>query len=280
MRSCKGAALCLAVAAALMAATSASASAALPELGRCVAVEGVSEGKKVVYHGVYKSKSCTKESTGRDTGRYEWLPGPGAAREWESIGTEEPVTLETVSGTSVVCANHFAFGEYTGAKTETAQLSLRHCEDTALHKPCQSIAPEGEQKATVEGQVESQPLTGELGFIRRAGHPLVGWDFKATNGPYAFVFECGSTVGLGTKVAIEGSFIGQVRPIDKVVEEFKGTYRALHGHQVPEGFEGAAKDTLTANFLVGLEPVSEQIGYSSSAVEEVSALEGLEIKAM
>ena len=47
--------------ASLGALTAASASAEIPELGRCVKVEGVQEGKKTVYHGKYATRTASSK---------------------------------------------------------------------------------------------------------------------------------------------------------------------------------------------------------------------------
>ncbi len=92
------------------------------------------------------------------------------------------------------------------------------------------------------------------------------------------MFECGKTLGLGTKVLVEGAFITSVKkPLEKMAEEFHQKYAAVHGKQTPEQLEGGAADTLTANFLTGLEETSEEAGYI--AYEELIVEEPMEIKA-
>ena len=57
-----------------------SATAALPELGRCVPAEETMEGKKTVHHGAFSNHGCTKVNA-THTGKYEWLPRSRARRE-------------------------------------------------------------------------------------------------------------------------------------------------------------------------------------------------------
>jgi hypothetical protein len=255
----------------------ASAGAEVPELGRCAKVEGVKEGRKTVYHGKYKNKTCTKESS-ESKGKYEWSAGPGTEKSFESPGTLEPATLETVGGKQIACKNSKQFGAFSGAKTETTELSLYECVEVASNEPCQSVKPEEVPPTPEPGTIISRPLQAELGLIRGGSKAEVGWDYKPKMGSDLFVFECGKTVGTGTQVSIEGSFIGRVKIIDRMVEENKTAYTAAGGHQVPEMFEGGAKDTLTANFLTStLAMSSEQIGYSAS---EEQSFEAIEIKAV
>lgn len=266
--------------------TSASvASAALPEIGRCAKVTPTVEGKKKTYKGKFTNHSCTRESK-NGNGKFEWTPGAGEGKEFESPGTLEPVTLETAAGTQIACENSKSDGETTGANSEKLSLSLYECKDLATSEPCQSLRPEETPPTAEEGTILSQALDGELGFIKKkgkGGKPEVGWDYKPASGSKLFEFECGavSSPGLGTKVSIEGSFISQVHKfIDKMTEEYFLRDQQKAGHQVPEMFEGAAKDTLTATFVTpSLQMTTEQLGYSSEA-EEQSMTEALEIKAI
>ena len=271
--------LALAAVMAISAVASSAAMAELPEIGRCVLTESTKEGKKTLYHAKYKNKHCTRESTGGNTGKYEFLSGPGPeGKEVETIGFMAPVILETVKGHKIACTNHISFGELTGPKTETWKISLRNCEDTNLKKPCQSFLPEKQLNET--GRVDSQELEATLGYISKAGtKPAVGWDYKAKTGSEVFVFECGETPGLGEKVKIEGSFIGAVKPVNKPVEEMKGYYKAPGGKQLPESFEGGGPSTLSALFINGLETTTEQIGFEAPNPEEIEFAEELEIKA-
>ena len=254
-----------------------NASAELPELGRCAKVEGVKEGHKTVYHGKYKNKTCTKESS-QAKGKYEWTAGPSEEKGFESPGTQEPVTLETASGNQIACNNSKQFGEYTGPKTAKTELSLYECHESASGEPCQSVKPEEVPPTPQEGTIISLPLEATLGLISGGSKPSAGWDYKPKSGSALFNFECGKTFGSGTKVTIEGSFIGQVKIIDRMVEEDKLIYKGSLGQQVPEMFEGGAKDTLTATFLTsGLVMSSEAISYSGS---EEQSFEPIEIKAI
>ena len=47
---------------AVMALDAAGASAALPEIGRCVKLEGIKEGHTTKYSGKYSNKKCTKRA--------------------------------------------------------------------------------------------------------------------------------------------------------------------------------------------------------------------------
>ena len=281
MRRTRTLALLALSAAAIGAVAASSAVAALPELGRCAKLTPTKQGHTKVYSGKYTNGSCTKESkTGK--GKFEWTAGAGEGKEFESPGTLEPVTLETTGARTIACTNSKSVGDYTGAKAETLELSLYGCKDSTTKESCQSLRPEEKPPTPEEGTIIAKPLDGELGFINGKGSkPQVGWDYKPASGSALFEFECGATVGFGTKVTIEGSFIGQVHKfIDKMTEEYFLRYQQKQGVQVPEMFEGAAKDTLSATFVTpSLESTTEQIGYAAEQ-EEQSTSERLEIKAI
>lgn len=283
---------------ALVLASASSAGATLPEIGHCVKQTPTVEGNKKSFHGKYTNRKCTKESTG-STGKFEWVGGPGAEKEFESPGTLEPVTLETAGGTVISCEDSKMSGEYLTAKTEKVSIGLYGCKDTATNLPCQSLRPEETPPTAQEGTILSQPAEAELGYINSHGtKPTVGWRYKPKTGTDLFVFECGkpieppplSTTGdaspdtelpteLPTLVTIEGSFIGRVKPVDRPVEEFHFTYLAPGGKQQPEMFEGGEKAVLTADIeKLPSAPVTEQIGYAG--VEEESTVEPYEIKAI
>jgi len=168
-----------------------SASAALPEIGRCVKLEGTKEGRKTNYSGKYSNKKCTRESAS-STGKYEWMPGAGEEKGFESPGTLEPVTLKTAGGTAIECKNSKQFGEYTGANTEKDEISLYECTLSTTGETCQSLRPEETPPTSEPGTIISLPLEGTLGYIKKAGtRPQLGWEYKAKTGPFLFVFECG-----------------------------------------------------------------------------------------
>ena len=261
--------LCLAVVA--------SASGALPELGRCAKLEATKEGRKKTYHGKYTDKTCTKESS-KSNGKFEWSPGPGAETEFESPGTLEPATLKTVGGREIACGDSKQFGEFLGAKTAKTEISLYECKEAASGEPCQSLRPEETPPTPEEGTIISNAAEAELGLVSGGSKPKVGWDYKAKTGSVLFQFECGKTTGAGTKVTIEGSFIGVVSKANRMLEEDKMRYTAPGGKQSPAQFEGGSPDVLSATFLSSsLQSSTEQIGYS--AEEEQSFSEPLEIKA-
>jgi hypothetical protein len=256
---CIGAALAVSVVAA------ASASAALPELGRCV---NVGSG------GVYSGGACIKLSASHN-GKWEWQPGPGATPQLHAqAGT---VLLETVGKAKIICSFGEATGEWTGAKTATVGFELFGCENGVNFKSCNS--------GTGAGTIKIEPLEGELGVITGGEKPTVGLDLKAKSPNTNIVsFTCGGPPAEPTALPevyeIGGSVIARILTINRMRTETNVLYKQIAGKQVPEMFEGSAKDTLTLN--KPLESTSEQAGLTLKGEEHPPIIfetaEALEVK--
>ena len=84
-----------------------------------------------------------------------------------------------------------------------------------------------------------KPLEGEIGFIRGGEKPVVGLDLKPKAPSTVFAtFQCGKLPETGPAGTIEGSVIAPIKPLNRAVEEFTITYKALSGKQAVESFEG------------------------------------------
>jgi hypothetical protein len=266
----------------------ASASAELPELGRCVKTEGVVTGKKTVYSGGYKGKTCVAASPTKK-GKYEFLAGPGPANHFYGIGEEPEPVLETTAGRKVECSEEVLEGEYTGPKTLKAKISFGGCSTgSEPRRNCQS-------NPVTEGQIEGGgTFEGTLGTITNAAKPVVGWDIKREGGGAAFTFECGIPPQGLTAETIEGSVIAPLSKgffgtdINKMSEYATLKYRQKKGLQLPEMFEGGAKDVLSTTLVEGLAaPVTEQTGLETTVearsglgapIEDPANREFLEVK--
>jgi hypothetical protein len=270
--------LCLAAVFAIGATATASASAAeyelagLPEVGRCLKVPAKT--------GAYLGGKCL---TPVAEGKYEWTPGPGPNGKF-TLSTEERITLQGTGAAKLTIGCEFAEGEgqYVDSKTLTvSKLVLFDCRtpkttesEPLLKTWCQNVGNN-------RGEITAQELTGEVGYI--VANTAVGLDLKAKNGKTIALFECGGAsetpvergTGLGTPAEVEGSVIGRVKKINRMVEENIVTFKTSGGKQVPEKFEGGVKDTLITN--VGLTKTPEPT--TLSAVVNVLNAEKIEIKA-
>jgi hypothetical protein len=234
----------------------------IPQIGRCMKMEGVKEGKTTVFGGRFSSANCVTEAVeSLKPGRYEWSPGPGANRKFS--GTLARVTLETVGKARVLCGSGAAHGEFTGQRTEAIALVLSGCESTSLHQSCQSAS-------AAAGEIRTSPLSGELGLINDVEpvKPTVGLDLRAT--PQAS--KVASFLCAGHEQVVQGSVIGPVTA-DVMTAAPTLQFKAAAGHQIPESFEGLAPDTLTTTTSAG----SEQSALIGGV--KIGAEERIEVKA-
>src|SRR4029077_2568573 len=122
----------------------------LPEVGRC---------KQVGRGGEFRRGGGVQ---GEATGTWDWFSGPGAKPKF--TGTAKGRYALALHGAgpsaSVVCQAVEAAGEYTGPKNLKATLTFTTC--TSGEGPCQN------KVTSPAGQVATEPLVGELGFILRA----------------------------------------------------------------------------------------------------------------
>jgi hypothetical protein len=225
--------------------TTASPAEELPEVGRCIKL------KKPT--GKYTTAGCTTKSAGENTGSYEWEFEPGAARAFTF--KNGAATLETVGKVLIKCTENTYSGEYTGSKTATVKLKLGGCEPTnRIGIKCQS------QEAQA-GEIDTNALVGQLGFISGGGEPTVGMALAPTAlaQPYVAQFHCGEV-----PVSITGS----------VIASYTASFKATAGKQLPEAFEGGKAELLS--MAIGAS-TPEQTGFK--AADKATNQESLEIKA-
>jgi hypothetical protein len=215
----------------------------LPELGRCVKLEGVKEGKTKTYDGSYANSGCT---TFQRQGQYEWTTGPGARPGFTASGGA--ASLETVGGASrLTCSQTAGSGAYTGAKTATATLTLTGCKLAASKAPCRSAG-------AAAGEIVTSPLAGKLGFIKDAvegGQLRVSVGLDLEHSPTLLAAECDG----GVDVSVSGSVIAPFKTLEKTAATSTLAFGQTAGRQLPEAFEEGAPDTLSTVF--GTQPAQQ-----------------------
>lgn len=259
--------LCVLGACAVASVGAGAASAALPELGRCVKVSTPKTGE-------FSRSNCIGISA-KHVGEYEWQAGPGAKKAFKALASG--FSLVTPEGTTIGCSNEQLTGEYTGAKSaKVSETLLEGCELVGpLKQACYTNPLE-------PGKITSKTaLAAELGDIpgsKNELNPFVGWDLKSENSSLPFLtFTCGE--GGGTiAVTLEGSVIGKVTRTGIMSTGFGLTYKESAGKQIPSSFIGGAEDVLTETLKpLGPGERKEQAGLASGAT--INDEESLEIKA-
>jgi hypothetical protein len=247
-------------------AITASASAEVPEIGRCSKVEKVEEGKRSHYHGGYKNKNCTRPSAGHN-GKYEWTPGPGTNNKFSGIADEPEPVLETTGGEHMECSVMELHGEYTGPKTEKEKVSFGGCqiENAGKAQPCETIPVK-------EGDLETlSEFEGELGVVKSGAKPVVGWDLKNSGSGPLYTYVCAAEGEVPSREGtIEGSVIGTLAKsfagsdINKMSIYSDLEYKQSKGLQDPESFEGQPADVLSTKLTIGLTTTTEQTGLETN----------------
>jgi phosphodiesterase/alkaline phosphatase D-like protein len=229
-----------------------TASPALPELGRCVALAKAT--------GKYTTAACTTKSSGESSGKDEWVPWPAAKNGFTHKNTT--ATFETIDKSTVKCLENTLTGSYSGSQTATLTISFSGCEaHGGAGGKCQS-------EGAAPGEIVTHALEGQLGVIKAATVPSVGWDLKAASGPSLATFKCAAT-----EISVTGSVIAPVTTVDKMLVTFALRFKASKGKQAPEKFESGINDTLS--FVTA---GTEQAGLTMT--DSIVGEEEVEIKAI
>ncbi len=151
--------------------------------------------------------------------------------------TSGPGRLRAVGGKRVLCTAGTNIGEITGPKAGSVTITLTGC--TLKKVPCNS-------PGSAPGEIVTPALTMTVGYINKA-MKLVGIDLTEPSGGLFLLFSCTS----GTRVAVSGSVIGKLTPVNKLVtpsETFALNFVQAGGFQKVTKLEGEPVDTLEASF--------------------------------
>jgi hypothetical protein len=245
------------------------ASAALPELGRCVKQK----------HGEYTTGSCTTKAAKKGAGFFEWEPG--AVANGFSIKGGLTTFEAEVSGTKFACKASSGAGEYVGSsEVKITKLAFTGCEVHSAKVPCQTEAAEGN---STEGEINFYALDGVWGKIKetKAGILLTGTvadPFEPPLGPTPFLahWECGGKLsGKGVNIFVEEGVIAEVTATDVMSLAAKEKFaKSATGKQAITEFEGEAEehelvDHAFASALPETEPMNAVMTLAITNTEKV-----------
>ena len=179
----------------------ASASAAAPEVGRCLKVAAGT--------GKFSSSTCTAEKV---KGSYEWMPN-GEKLKFKTVGGVG--VLETLNGTTVGCNTEESGGEFNSPKTVTGIV--------VRFTGCHSVGFICTTPGSAEGEIVTNPLEGRIGIEKRVfkeGKEVpksnkIAFDLFPTpedNGLYV-TFNCGPTI----HATVGGSVLVHIPITNKMV---------------------------------------------------------------
>jgi hypothetical protein len=219
MRRIRIAGLCLVAVFVMSAIASATASATLPEYGKCL--------KKAVAGGSgYSNSGCTKAVTGA-TAKYEWVAGD-AGIKFSTVGTA--ATLLTTKGETVTCTSESSTGTYLGGnnKEEETTVNFAGCKSNGL--TCTTTGD-------AAGELTTNPLIGIIGYEKLPTATAGKTDLQlhpATSGGHFIDFKCTSALTIEVRGA-EGANGGILVPIknDKMTSLETLKYTQSKGKQKP-----------------------------------------------
>jgi hypothetical protein len=285
---------------------STTASAALPEWGKCVRFvnqHGVNVGK-------YEDGACTKPVSPEapKTGPFEWMPAPKGTPNSAFTSHGGAAVLETTLGpfTQVKCSVEEATGSLKGNK-EVSEVSVRFkgCH-LSFNEPepytCGNglLPPQGSEK---EGEIVTRRLKGKLGYISGKGeeNPSVGLSLEPEERKGLFAqFMCAErflVIRVGVFPGGKGndSIISPIAPVNKMsisntqtyknaekeTEPGSGKFEVEPGIQDPTHFEGGKEDYLESetSYSEGLFGPISQSAQSLTTVNTLNSGEELEIRA-
>jgi hypothetical protein len=260
MRRIRIAGLCLVAVCAMSIIASSSASAALPEFGRCIK-------KAVKSLPGYSDSKCTKEATEAKKGSYEWLPGPGPKAGFTTTGGT--ATLATKGGKTVTCTSENSTGEYLSGDN-------KHEATTVKFNGCTSSSFKCKTTGAAEGELITNPLEGEVGYENKAKKKTALKLYPQAPNKKFIEFKC---IGLEVKVRGKGEENGAGILVNIKNDKMSTTetlkYKATKGVQKPVKWEGPNPETyLESNF--------ENLGYEQSGQTITSTVkneEAIELKA-
>jgi hypothetical protein len=228
----------------------ASASAALPEWGKCVKLA----------KGKFANAACTGEKV--KNGGFEWDKGTAAINKKAFTSSGGEAELRTTQGVATDCASETTTGELTGSKeVGNVEVTFQGCQANLLGFVCTGGEFEEGTFTQKPGEIKTRTLKGTLGYIEGKGttSPVVGISLtpEIKNKPFA-QFICGGilVVRVGAKPKKGGgdSIISPITPINQMGSTAIQAYTQQQecneegcqatGVQIPTSFEGGKSDIL------------------------------------
>jgi hypothetical protein len=213
MRCLKLMILCVVATLVAGAAVVASASAAAPEIGRCVSNKG----------GKYANDVCTKLPKPPAAGSFEWESG---AIKKNFTGLGGIGTLETTHGVKVTCQTEASHGEYTSPKT-VGNIAV-------VFKGCESTGFKCESTGAAEGEIATNPLSGTLVWEKFG--TKVAIDLVPQSTELFVEFTCGPA-----NATVKGSVLTNI-PANKKQTKVEEKFVAKKGKQKPEFYYTSATE--------------------------------------
>jgi hypothetical protein len=246
--------VCIVAAFAVGAIAATSASATLPEWGKCVKLPATIKGKeRKAGTGKFSNSNCTIATTG---GEFEFVHGtselPNTA--FTNTMTSHEALLELSDGINVKCTSQVATGNLSGTKeVSNVEVTFKGCITNFANLACENFfkfenVEEKIKTEYTEGEILTRRLKGHLGYISGKGTatPVVGLELEPEQKHNLFAFfGCGqkshAAGGAGTESAVPiifsqvgekptgtnggDSIISPISPVNTMGKETTQTYK-------------------------------------------------------
>jgi hypothetical protein len=288
--------LCL-VAVFAIAAVAASSASALPEWGKCEAKAG----------GKFSDANCTVKA--KSGGSFEWKKGSllkNVPFEGHNVGSGG--VLNTRIQSCSISGGRFTRKacEEKGGKTEFAEsfggIVQIECESEGAHGEttgskgvtnvsvkflgCKVFGSAPCSNGPVEGEIQVNPLKGELGYISKSEHKVGVLLTPSKKGTNFAQFNCAGIIGtvVGVGNSKEGAFyepetkggydgiISPITPVNQMTKEYTQhyTYNPETHENIPSKFEGKHIELLEDYIYGPAEPETNSSGWSPAGEEVVN----------
>jgi hypothetical protein len=145
---------------------------------------------------------------------------PAVKKQITSEGGE--ALLETVAGTKVACK------AVTNNGTIPADDANAVREATVTFTGCEADGFKCKTAGGAVGEVQTNPLKGQLGYLGSVGSGKVGVDLVPETGELLAEISC---LGGFAKAKVRGDLIGEIAPLNIATKEFSLTFKQASGKQ-------------------------------------------------
>jgi hypothetical protein len=275
--------LCLVAVLAVAAIAATTASAGLPEWGKCVAKPGT---------GKYEDSNCTVKAHGTAGKQYEWEKGskrPNVPFEGTNVGTGGVLSADYahcyLEGQGDVVGYSRARCEAAGGTVYEGYEDKVECEGerntgethganqivnvTVKFTGCKLFGSVPCSNGENEGEINVNPLKGELGYINKAEKAVGVLLEPATKKSDFVTFNCSGilviTVGQGNTK--EGAWyspenhggyngiISPITPVNQMTIHYEQVYTGnAESQNIPSHFEGKHNEVLESYFHIEEKP--------------------------
>jgi hypothetical protein len=154
-------------------------------------------------------------------------------------------TLETLGGTQVTCSSDTDTGELTGANggkdIANVVVKFNGCKESVFNAECKT-------SGAAAGEIKTNVLSGEVGYIKKAAPIEVGLMLSPTTAALFAEFNC---LGGLVKIQVQNLVEGKALPLNKSETKGELIYKQKLGMQELNKLEGQTGESLLETSIGG-----------------------------